>query len=828
MVPSEARAHLGDSLIPPLRSGGNPHVRQGDTPWTPILELIVAIYHLHVNVGRRSGGQSAAAKSRYITRSGRYSRGRLTREELVHTESGNMPKWAADDPVVYWDAVDIYERKNGVLFREVEFALPIELSRDQQIAVARRYAQEIAKMDGGNLPFTFAIHKGKGGKNPHCHLLLSERINDGIHRPKSKWFKRADKKSPKKGGAPKADIGGKKARMRAWLDHARALWADLANEALARAGIESRIDHRSYAAQGIDRAPGIHVGYAAKAMADRGIEVERVAQQRAIEAANREIDELREVVEVLNERGKRFAEDAPGAVDGAGASIAGSEGRAGETPGRAGQAFGAGGGDRPGGGPGAGDPTPDHRCADPRAGGGEPAGDAADYRLGIEDRAGGGRDSRGPGAGAAAGGAPAAGDGGHEQTMEANMVENGSRGSGGGRHRSGSGERWDSRFRKISAARRRAKEGGGMGRADQPGDAKRGRVAESDIAAARSINPVPYLQSLGYRVKRDGQRHLSVLQGRDEVYRFTRKPDGHWVWCDHYGNRGDDLIGFVREHEGCVFADAVHRLIGGPRPSSSPAGQNTPREGGRRVSAGGEIKSPRLPSKSPVHRDQGRAYLRRRGISDAVLDEAERAGFLRYCGGGVLFCGYDANGRVRAATRRAIDDDAAVRKRDLAGTDKRYSPILPGHPETVWIVEGGVDALAVHELSRIRGQEPPTVIMTGGSNVLGFLDNQRVQSILRGAERVVVAYEREKDAEIQEKTNFWHDRQVARIREIVGDGVEVVRWRPPEPAGDVAEFLERRDEIEARRVRFEDEDEDGLKSGPRSRSRSGRSGPRMG
>lgn len=36
--------------------------------------------------------------------------------------------------------------------------------------------------------------------------------------------------------------------------------ADLANEALAEAGLEVRVDHRSLRDQGIDRTPGVHLG----------------------------------------------------------------------------------------------------------------------------------------------------------------------------------------------------------------------------------------------------------------------------------------------------------------------------------------------------------------------------------------------------------------------------------------------------------------------------------------------------------------------------------------------------------------------------------------
>ena len=84
----------------------------------------MAIFHLSASTGSRLGGQSAAAKSDYLEREGRYG---TDPEEVEHIEHGNMPAWAEDDPHSYWAAADEHERANGRLFREVEVALPREL-----------------------------------------------------------------------------------------------------------------------------------------------------------------------------------------------------------------------------------------------------------------------------------------------------------------------------------------------------------------------------------------------------------------------------------------------------------------------------------------------------------------------------------------------------------------------------------------------------------------------------------------------------------------------------------------------------------------------------
>ncbi|MBU2720751.1 MobA/MobL family protein, partial [Acidithiobacillus ferridurans] len=70
---------------------------------------------------------------------------------------------------------------NGTVYREIEFALPKELSDNENIELARSFAEELAAVPGGTTPYTLAIHRSE--KKPmllHCHLMLSDKVNDGI------------------------------------------------------------------------------------------------------------------------------------------------------------------------------------------------------------------------------------------------------------------------------------------------------------------------------------------------------------------------------------------------------------------------------------------------------------------------------------------------------------------------------------------------------------------------------------------------------------------------------------------------------------------------
>ena len=258
----------------------------------PVFSGRGAIYHLNVRTGTRSKGQSARAAAAYIQREAEYSRDRETADELLYTESGHMPAWADADPTTYWDAADLHERTNGRLFKRVEVALPTALSAAEQRELAVGFARHLT--DGEQLPYTLAIHAGEG-TNPHCHLLISERTNDGLERSADQWFRRYNPDHPEQGGARKTTA----LHPKAWLVETREAWAEQTNQALERAGHAIRIDHRSLEAQGIERLPSLHLGPTVAAMEARGIETERGDEVRRREQVNAELLELTTAKEEL-------------------------------------------------------------------------------------------------------------------------------------------------------------------------------------------------------------------------------------------------------------------------------------------------------------------------------------------------------------------------------------------------------------------------------------------------------------------------------------------------------------------------------------------------
>ncbi|MDZ4153176.1 MobA/MobL family protein, partial [Methylicorpusculum sp.] len=201
------------------------------------------------------------AHAAYIAREGKYSTGNRY-EDLEHTASGNMPKWAEHNPAEFWRAADQNERANGSVYRELEIALPRELTPDQR----RELVQEFIDNEiGESHAYQYAIHTPKAalekGEQPHAHIMYSERIRDGIERDPEQYFKRYNAKHPEKGGAKKFSGGKSANELKAELLEQRERWATLQNSHLEKHGHDSRVDHRSLKDQGInEREPEKHLG----------------------------------------------------------------------------------------------------------------------------------------------------------------------------------------------------------------------------------------------------------------------------------------------------------------------------------------------------------------------------------------------------------------------------------------------------------------------------------------------------------------------------------------------------------------------------------------
>ena len=252
------------------------------------------------------------------------------------------------DREVLWNAVEEAEKtKDSRLAREFVVALPVELGRDEWIALLTDFIQSNFVTEG--MCADVCIHD-TDGHNPHAHIMLTVRplTKDGKWQHKTekeylcvrdggeRGFTATEFKSVQSQGWEKQyqyKVGKKKIYMtpsqaevqgyeriskypkstkygrqnpisERWnsedqLALWRVAWADVTNRFLEWAGVQERVDHRSHADRGLDEQPTIHEGAAARALEQKGIISDRCELNRQIKADNALLRELKSLVKKL-------------------------------------------------------------------------------------------------------------------------------------------------------------------------------------------------------------------------------------------------------------------------------------------------------------------------------------------------------------------------------------------------------------------------------------------------------------------------------------------------------------------------------------------------
>ena len=241
----------------------------------------MAIYHFKAKMIKRSEGKSIIAAAAYRRANKLFS----DREERAYDYSDkqdvilsefaipmNSPEWIkaikekhehAPTQTIsdFWNLVDANEkRKDSQPAREYLFALPIELTPEQNTFLAREFIQD--QLSGHGMIVDWSIHWDKG--NPHVHALTTTRHleAEGFGKKNTAWEKKP------------------------FLIELRHQFAEYANFHLLANGHDVRIDARSYADQGIELIPTIHEGKAAQQMRDKGVPSEIMTKANAIKEQN--------------------------------------------------------------------------------------------------------------------------------------------------------------------------------------------------------------------------------------------------------------------------------------------------------------------------------------------------------------------------------------------------------------------------------------------------------------------------------------------------------------------------------------------------------------
>lgn len=237
----------------------------------------MAIYHLSAKPISRGAGRSATGAAAY--RAGDYIHDERTGLDFDYTHKTGvlhaeliLPGGGSADRAAFWNALERHhKRQDAILAREVEIALPAELSPEQRQELAVGFARELADRYG--VAADVALHaprplgdaelarnphqhheldpeRGRHNGNWHAHILLS-----ACHvSPEGELGRKAVELDP---------IHCQRHHLENMAEREREHWANRANHALERAGHEAQLDHRSHAERGFDHEPSRHLGPAA-------------------------------------------------------------------------------------------------------------------------------------------------------------------------------------------------------------------------------------------------------------------------------------------------------------------------------------------------------------------------------------------------------------------------------------------------------------------------------------------------------------------------------------------------------------------------------------
>ena len=219
------------------------------------------------------------------------------------------------------------------------------------------------------------------------------------------------------------------------------------------------------------------------------------------------------------------------------------------------------------------------------------------------------------------------------------------------------------------------------------------RYSEEQIRAADSTDLAAYLESRGYKLKREGRQ--VKLAEHESLY----IKGNQWYWFSQ--RKGGKAISFLTEYEGMSFVEALKILTGEEPISDKPLPKAKPIERPA-------VKELILPD--PAENNNAVfAYLKSRGIDARIIKRCIDQGLIyqtnmfyvrkedgsyekKFCPPQVVFVGMDKDGTAKYACTRACRGND---KHDAYGSDKAYAFSVPQTgSKSVWVFESAVDLLS--------------------------------------------------------------------------------------------------------------------------------------
>ena len=278
----------------------------------------MAIYHLSVKAFQRSQGDCSIAAAAY--RAGALfvdSRDGQKHDFRAKKYSGNvvanhvlLPGGGTMDAAELWNKIELHHRHpKAVTAREIEAAIPCELDAANREEIALQFAKEVTEKYGVGAQLSLHGPRRVTDKDLEREPLMFHIIENG-KRHNGNWhfhLQMTACSADRNGNLGKKvealdPIHCQRHKVENMVDWARERWAEIVNEALAKAGVDDRVDHRSHIMRGIEDEPQIHIGKHGAAAARAGEKHPRLKANNSIKRRNRERESIdAEIIKIEGE-----------------------------------------------------------------------------------------------------------------------------------------------------------------------------------------------------------------------------------------------------------------------------------------------------------------------------------------------------------------------------------------------------------------------------------------------------------------------------------------------------------------------------------------------
>ncbi|EMF0527832.1 MobQ family relaxase [Enterococcus hirae] len=270
----------------------------------------MAIYHFSMQVASRDNGKrSLIAMAAYRSGERLYSElyekenyygHRLVKPDAFILKPDYVPPEFGDREYL-WNKMELAETSpNAQLCREVNIALPVELSNEDQKELVTSYVQKMFVSKG--MIADVAIHRDDSN-NPHAHIMLTMRKVDEKGRilNKQKRIPVLDEHGKQvyneKGHRKTVSIKTTDWDKKELLLEARKEWANMTNNLLRKRGIDEQITEKSHKELGKKELPTIHEGILSRKLEERGIVTNQVQHNQLVREHNQSVQKLNDLEE---------------------------------------------------------------------------------------------------------------------------------------------------------------------------------------------------------------------------------------------------------------------------------------------------------------------------------------------------------------------------------------------------------------------------------------------------------------------------------------------------------------------------------------------------